>query len=357
MRLQRQFRERVQLTGLGGGTAKGSFFLTRGIPTTHYLEGLMLRVLGRMSIVGAVAASIPAEAPSNFLERVIVRGNLRGLGEQVLWNISGASLHRYVQFFRGTRPEVSSTPALATAVADYDFAVSYYLPFVLLGVNGRDQMRTLLPAPLYNSLELEVQVGNGFTLAAGGAGTRTLAGFGGGGNPTLDIHTRIPILGSELARKLRPAIVKRTFLDEAALVQTTGTDVRIRRLNIGNTIARLLLKTGVVPAAGATSENPAFSTLSDAIITRARIKRNSVPIRDFNWPDHAEQVRLEKSLETRPVGYNLIDFCESGFLGDALNTFTYGLEGTELTLDGDVNGAANQRVEILSEEVIPLPRG
>jgi hypothetical protein len=380
--MQKQYKLLETITLLNSnGVNKVPYTPTR-IPAPYKLiHGLNLTFRGRHAIGTAVATAVAAEAPQNWADRIVVRGQRKKGADVVIFDADSAFLHRYNHFLNGSVPTVSSTPALGTAVASYDVEANVYLPFIALGANkvapwkiprgfpGYDPdptkgiimfpewVFTLMDSVRYNNgIYLEVTVGNGMTFAYGGAGTRTWTAYGSGaGNPTLDIEVCSINLGP-YRDAIRPSLVKRVKKSlNTGVAVNGGVDAKLFDLPDGNFISRIFTRCGVVTAAGATSANPAFDTLNDNL-TKPRVKIDDTAISEEITRQAQARLKNAYSLEAFPSGWWMHDYVEDGSIWDALNTQTFPARNTRLELTGDVTALANQQIDVITEEIIPAQK-
>jgi hypothetical protein len=143
------------------------------------------------------------------------------------------------------------------------------------------------------------------------------------------------------------------------LTSASFTDSVLQDLSVGFKVAGYLVKTGINTTTS-TGGVLSFSSLSDAIFTRPKIKLDNVVIKDAVSPLTARAYSLLEfgfggtagaapgAASGADTGYQALEFCEghdlnTAFRGDMLN------RSNKLQLAGDVTVAANQQGEIIEE--------
>jgi len=182
---------------------------------------------------------------------------------------------------------------------------------------------------------------------------------GGGGVPRVRVTVIRSILG-EVRGLIQPAVFRRQSLPLTTVLTSANlSDAPIQDLDVGFKVCAYLVKTGVATTTS-TGGILSFSSLSDGIITRPKIKLDNVAIKDALSPLTTRGYGLLEfgfggSAGVAPgapsgfdTGYHALDFCEghdlnTAFRGDMLN------RSNKLQLAGDVVVAANQQGEIVEE--------
>jgi hypothetical protein len=143
------------------------------------------------------------------------------------------------------------------------------------------------------------------------------------------------------------------------LTSATLTDSPIQDLDVGFKVASYLIKAGVQDTTTTGGVN-SYASLSDAIITRPKIKLDNVVIKDSISPLTSRAFSLLEfgyggtagvvngAASGADTGYMTMEFCEGHdlntvFRGDMLN------RSNKLQFAGDVTAAASQQGEIVEE--------
>ena len=191
---------------------------------------------------------------------------------------------------------------------------------------------------------------------SGGTTTVAFTGFqSGAGNPTLDIYGIPVIQGATtgLPAKTVPGLIVRTVTPRTTQVQVSGTDQQVAQLQKRKT-SRVYFK------AGLSTVSPTYTALSDTVVSKLGLQvgsdkfpRNKVDW--FNWKSASSEV--EDYVPTDPVtGYATMDFLThrspfGAYAGDNIDA------GSTFFVIADTNGAANQILTVVQEQVIREPEG
>jgi hypothetical protein len=135
-------------------------------------------------------------------------------------------------------------------------------------------------------------------------------------------------------------------------VQSSGTDVQIAQLQKRKT-SRVYLKSGVA------ANPPVFTTLSDTVLSKVglQVGTDKFPRNKVDWFAWKHSVADSEPSYVEPItGYAAMDFLENGspfgsYAGDNIDA------GSTFYLIGDPNGAANQALLIVQEQIIREPEG
>jgi hypothetical protein len=172
-----------------------------------------------------------------------------------------------------------------------------------------------------------------------------------------------------------PLISQKVREVSSTSVATTGTDRQLAQLSTGALVGRMFLMTGV--AETDTGQNGELASGSDAIIDILRLKQNQQVLRQFRyrsghyWGMHEHNLNAYGDalltsqgpgaqtggfIRGERVGELLIDFVPDGNIDNVLNPQAMPFRGQDLFIYGDVTGAANQVLEIITERYMPMPR-
>lgn len=342
----------VATTGLIGPQEVG---LVNRVPLDKPLFGCMLNVRLRAATGGTTAGVTLAEAAQNFVQRVRIVGTHKQYGTREIVNLRGASLYVLGQKYSfGTAlPLVSNLPAAGVAPAittNYDINFGLYVPFVPRGIPKLQQMLFLVRNDEWATFDIYVTFGDANALFVFGAGqVVTFTDYqSAAGVPRAQVSVIRTILGD--ARTLiKPAIMRWQFQPiTSPFTAANVTDTPLQDCTVGFKVSAYLIKSGVAPA---TSNGVfGFTSLSDGILTRPKIKLDNVTIKDAISPLIARMYSQSEFGGPLPVGYSPIEFAEGHdgntyFRGDKLD------RSNKLQLAGDVTAAANQQGELVEELV------
>lgn len=338
-------------TGVGQAQEIG---LINRIPLDKPIYALHLEVAYRIA-TGATAAGVTqAEAAQNFIQRVRVVGTHKVYGQRELTNMRGATLFELAKkySFGNNPPLVSNLPAVGVAPAintNYDVKVALYVPLVPQGVPKSHQILFLVRNDEWSTFDLYITFGDATSVFKFGAGqVVTFSSFGSGaGLPNVHVTAERVILGS--ARGLvQPAIFRRYFLSLGSVLTAANlSDSPIQDLDVGYKVHAYLVKTGIQDTT-TTGGVFAFASLSDAVITRPKIKLDNVVQKDAITPFTARAYSANYFGGSLDTGYAPLEFIEghdlnTAFRGDMLN------RSNKLQLAGDVTATANAFGEVVQE--------
>jgi hypothetical protein len=336
--------------------------LVNRIPLDKPLWGALLEVRYRVVTTGGVG-NVAAEGAINFIQRVRVVGTHKRFGTREIVNLRGASLFELEKkySFGMSAPVTSNLPAAGAAFAASTYDVNFVIPvpFVPRGIPKLQQMMFLVRNDEWATFDIYVTFGDVTAIGVSPQTTGTFSDFGGGGSPRVRVSVIRSILG-EARGLIQPALFRRQFLPLTTVLTSANlTDSPIQDLDVGFKVAAYLVKTGVATTTS-TGGILSFSSLSDGIITRPKVKLDNVVIKDAISPLTARCYALIEfayggnsglapgAAAGASTGYMPIDFCEghdlnTAFRGDMLN------RSNKLQLAGDVAAAANQQGEVIEE--------
>ena len=332
--------------------------LVNRIPLDKPLFGMMLEVRYRFAVGATATGIMQAEGPQNFIQRVRVVGTHKRFGTRELVNLRGSTLYELEKkyTFGNFMPLVTDTTAwpatgVATATSTtYGSNFNLYIPFVPRGIPKLQQMLFLVRNDEWATFDVYVTFGDATSIAKFGAGqVVTFSDFGGSGVPRARLTVIRSILG-ESRGLIQPAIFRRQFLPlTSVLTSANGTDTPLQDLDVGFKVCAYLVKTGTLEPT-VTGGITSFATLSDAIITRCKIKLDNVVIKDAISPLQARSYSASEHGAPLDTGYFPLEFVEghdlnTAFRGDMLN------RSNKLQLAGDVTVATNQSGEVVEEMI------
>ena len=354
-------------TGIGVPQEVG---LVNRIPLDKPLWGMLLEVRYRLATVVGTGSEpvVNAEGAINFIQRVRVVGTHKRFGTREIVNMRGASLYeleKKYSFGMGC-PVVSNLPAAGAALVtatNYDVNFVLPVPFVPRGIPKLQQMMFLVRNDEWATFDVYVTFGDLTAIAAaaiGGTGTATFTDYGSAaGTPRVRVTVIRTILG-EARGLIQPAIFRRQFLPlTTVLTSASFTDSVIQDLDVGFKVVAYLAKTGTALTTS-TAGILSFSSLSDAIVTRPKVKLDNVVIKDGTSPITTRAYSLLEygyggsagvltgAASGAATGYHALEFTEghdlnTSFRGDMLN------RSNKLQYCGDVTAAANQQGELIEE--------
>ena len=330
-------------------------------------------LLMRVVISGADYTTVAAEAPQNFLQRLVINGTHQTFGALTPVNMTGASIFQYLKNFRNHAsslyingvlqpdPGVPYQQVGATFgnVGTYDIEVHYDLPVGPVmnpAVKNSAVPYMWQPADWADTLQLQPFFGDptSFGTPAGGT-TVDLYQYGGNtGSPTLYFYTNYEILGP-LANQIAAAVVIRSSQTVTApLSAISSNPVQLVVLQKQKT-TNILIKTGVL-LTGTSSGVSVFATLSDAILEQTQPIVDNKPIRN-NYQNRATREYIAKAFDTTPTQGELIfSFIDSQnpltfYRGDKVPAGSTFAVNTQI-----LTAPSNAVAEIIQEQVYGNPR-
>lgn len=344
---------------------------------TRSIESLTIQILLRATVTVAPYTAVAPEAPQNFLQRVQLQGNhkdyggitplnmtgatimalgqtaqLIGGGGEILVSRNGGALTRFNGF---GRPIVSPFDG---TVATHDMILIYHIPFgptILPSPIKYKQSTNFLLQPLDwgNTLNLQIQLGDASSFGDPTGATVALAGFGGVGNPTVNVFANYALLGTFQNKVQRSGV---TIRNEQQLPSQVAAANGVLLQQMGHQITTLvLLKTGRLQAAGLSAGVDTLATMTDVQLEATQIVVDNKALRN-NTNNMVEKAYHERMFNTVvPEGYFPLTFVEGGssllaYRGDKLpGGSQFNLQTNVLTTN------ANQRQRLLQEYVLGGP--
>lgn len=320
--------------------------LTGGIPRHLPILSLILTCEFRASVTTAATAVLP-EAPFGMLQRIRVYGSngSQKVGVQTLKDFSAATINAWNLFQRGVTSYTSGT--LATGVGNYDIRFAVEVPFALYDLDSEyDRLLGVLNAPQWTGgLNLDLTFGGFSDLYNGGAGSVSAYGSG-TGNPKVTVTVVQGKVGPELAN-FNPYYVRQIEQTvPSANVQTAGVDQLIQLLPTSESYHSILVK--AYTANGGTGTAVA-SLLDNTLFSKLRVKVDTTPYPAANVYalDYMESRMGMVPVQSKPAGYNLVDFVHMGNLQSAFKTAGFAAQGKQFGLYGDINTVANAQTNLL----------
>lgn len=336
--------------------------LVNRVPLDKPLWGMIVEGRYRVVTTGAVG-NVVAEAPLNYIQKIRVVGTHKRFGTREIVNLRGATLYELEKkySFGMASPLISNLPAAGAgfAASTYDINFALPVPFVPRGIPKLQQMMFLVRNDEWATFDIYVTFGDITSIGVSPQTTAVFSDFGGGGVPRVRITVIRSILG-EARGLIQPAVFRRQSLPLTTVLTSANlSDSPIQDLDVGFKICSYLVKTGTATTTS-TGGILSFSSLSDGIITRPKIKLDNVAIKDALSPLTARAYSLLEfgyggsagiapgAASGNDTGYIPLEFCEghdlnTAFRGDMLN------RSNKLQLAGDVVVAANQQGEIVEE--------
>lgn len=367
--------------------------------------GVQLDIQFHVKVVGAGgnASVLNTEFPLGFIDRIKIDGSSRKFGGfREFININGATLVKYLAMYPQvgtngafrfpavfvsrnggtfvqqlgpnagtsindlTGQTIAASPTAGASTTDYDVKMQMLIPVVPIGLQDPSQQALfMLNGPDWEVLNIHIfnadqsglfDVKANTTITFGAIQGTALAGGTAAvsGNPTINVHLIRPNLGAARNNaNLGNLLLHRTFQNLTTVLQASNlTDSLIARLSVQMKYLRNLVKTGVKPTDTPTNGvGGVINGLTDGIVTRPKIKKAGVPIRNpFNTFTYKEYYAQANNVSV-PFGYILTDFLDHGdantyFPADKIKT------KDDFTFEGDLTSAANQIGEMLEERVL-----
>lgn len=338
-------------TGVGQAQEIG---LVNRIPLDKPIYALNLELAYRIATGATTTGVTQAEAGQNFIQRVRVVGTHKVYGQRELTNLRGATLWELSKKYAfGQSPQlISNLPAAGVAPAinsPFDVKTTIYVPLVPQGIPKSQQVLFLVRNDEWSTFDLYITFGDATAVFKFNAGqVVTFSNFGSGtGLPTVHVTAERVILGSARAL-VQPAIFRRYFLSlSSALTSSNLSDSPIQDLDVGYKVHSYLVKVGIQDTT-TTGGVFAFASLSDAVLTRPKVKLDNVVQKDAITPFTARAYSANYFGAPMDVGYAPLEFVEghdvnTAFRGDMLN------RSNKLQLAGDVTATANSFGEVVQE--------
>lgn len=339
------------------------------IPNDRFLFALALQFEGRITNNAGPnnPTGVQADAPFSLLENIRVEGyhRVRQQRERFI-DLRGADLRELTRDYYSNSPYSSQTSAslVLTANSTNDIRFILDIPFTPLNLPPHQQVGYLLDAPNYDQLQLSVQFADDRSVFTGGT-AGTITAFGSAtGLPRVRVHGLFALAGLQKFSGFVPARTWRYHQEVVSGDIITGNSNSRLFNNIpkGYRIRSGLLKTGVKAsgALAATAGNNVYNTYQTGILQNIKwmlgINR---PLRYYT-DAFALMMETQRTYSIQPTpGYGLIDFAPHGHLWEALDTSATiaGASGdTDVYLQSDITGGANQAALLLYEEIRGRPK-
>lgn len=341
------------------------------IPLARALESIKVVWRGRLVIGTAdYTAGVP-EAPQSLIERIVIRGNHKVFSNQILLDVSGATMFAGMKCYsvRGNIAMNGTTllgdlgsPLPSTGIAagtqgTYDLEIHYEIPMAPWGVWNAQQAAPFLwrEEDFGNSLQIEVTVGDRTSLGTpAGGSTTTWTAFGSAaGTPSVEFYGNYSMLGP-LQGVGNNGIVLRSEINAApflvGVASRTQLGAQLRKVTTTN----ILIKSGI-GLTGVSAGVNVFASLSDVQLTRTRLMAAQKAIKDMVANYATKAYYATKFGSFAPQGYLPFSFIEGGQVYAALRG-TDMPDGAQFTIETDVLTAnANNRQTILQEQIYGGP--
>lgn len=367
--------------------------LAQGIPKDYFLYALEMRLQFRLGISGGTTNGVvAAEVGQNLIEQLEISGNHKVYGDLVRTRLQGSHVYALGCIRGGYIHErtnngiqlnptglnnlFTQTAGVTGAVGNNDVSVTLMYHLIPTRIRPEEALVYLLDPPFWNLLNLFVDWGDATNLVIGGDRVSALTNYGGAtGIPQLQVWRHIAKLKGD-RYKLNPIPVKETFVGIGATV--SQTDQLITPLNVGNFIRSINIVTGTL-GANLAKVGDNFQTLSGQtgspgqsatgagggnaapFFSRIKVKKDDILIRDIEYVTLQEWEGDSKDMTALqyPTGYNNIEFLEGEpsdmTVATAMDTRQIALQNLKFTLEGDIAGAANQKIHVISTELAGIP--
>lgn len=222
-------------------TALSSPILSKNLNLTRPLERFHLILMMRVVISGADYTTVSAEAPWNFLQRLVVNGTHQTFGALTPINMTGASIFTYLRNFRhyasscyinGVRQPDPGVPYQQVGttfgnIGTYDLEIHYDLPVGPITAHAvKNSMIPYMwqPADWSDTIQIQPFFGDptSFGTPAGGTTVDLYAYGQNSGTPTMYFFNNYEILGP-LANQIAGAVVIRSAQTVTGPVSSTSS--------------------------------------------------------------------------------------------------------------------------------------
>lgn len=341
------------------------------------IESITVLVSLRLTVAVAPYTAVAPEAPQNFVQLVQFQGQHRNFGAQTPVRLPGATIYALGRSFqietgggeylisknggaltRANQPGRPFTSAFDGGVGTHDMIIAYHIPtgpsLMPSPLNQKQDVNFLWqPLDWGNTLQLLLQLGDASAFGDPTGATVTFAGFGGTGNPQVQVFANYALLGDFQNSMQRSGLVVR---NEQQLPSQTalGTNVLLTQLAHQITTS-ILLKTGRIQTAGLTANIDTLASLSDVQLEATQLVVDNKPLRN-NSANFMLKSYHERMLNTVvPEGYLPFTFIEGGtsllaYRGDRLPG------GSQFNINTNVIAAsANNRQRLIHEYILGGP--
>ena len=316
--------------------------VSMSIPRDLAISRIVLRLSGRLRVSGGTTDGVPfVENPATLIERIRVTG-IGPAGAEIVKNLVPASSHVLETLLKGTEPERVQVGA---TVGTHDFVQTFTINFAMPDYEHELSMSTILIAPNYETLNLEVQWRDEGSLIFGGDRALALNEHGKNtGIPYMDVEVH-QLREYEIPEDIGTfPVFREGFKGNISLTEAT-TNLRIG-LPLGHLYRGLLLKTKIDA-----QERP----LTDAAISRFAVERAGIVERRHEWGQLRAQNKEDYHLEAMPPGYTFVDFTPTSNPEDMLDTVGMAGVGQTLDLVVEAPGTPDAKMEISLLEIIVPP--
>jgi hypothetical protein len=263
-------------------------------------------------------------------------------------------------------PLVQGAALSNTAAHTNDFDFVLPIPMFPFDLSPSDQTFYSLHGPdwpgnLYFDVNFADATAMGVTVVQS-----TFSAFGSAaGTPSMDILSERPLVGKNLASKIRPGVtfrVQNTSQPTTAVsTGSAGSGVKLADLTVGKDTTRVFMKTGT--ALAATSGGVVvYGTLSDTIVTRTVVAMDNRQLRfqNANANSVMQDYFARSSGRSIPAGYVMLDFISG--IGTGTANAKASFQSSQLTaarkfeIDADINTIAATNIsEVIQEMVLGRP--
>lgn len=301
--------------GAAGGVS------TIELPRAFNYRKLMFRISGTVTTAGGTAGgAVHPHAAHRAISRIEIIAN----GRDTVVSISAEALKIMNILDYGTVPNFTNPSAITAAT--YDFNAYFILDFAL--VRAVRPIDTLFPSAGLSTLDIKITWGNGLDMFTG-ALTITSATLA--GTLTVESFEEVGAIPAGLA------VNKMFMIDRTITAASTNMQIQIP---VGNVYRGLLVHTKV-------DEVPV-----DSILDGARVESGTEVFQ--NWLSNDEILdynKLTRGLETRLVGYHLLDWMDSdGFLSEVLDARR--MSALDLNVNVALPSGTTRKIQVFPQELI-----
>lgn len=297
------------------------------LPRDYDYESIVVNIAGTTTLTVAGAA-VRAEAPLQCVKFV----NLKANGTDLLDGLTGIMAHRLGAFRRGQLAPI--TPQAAATASAQAFAATFILDRAVIdGIRPKDGN---FPSRGLSTFQLEILM-DVATAMFTGAPTGTITA----GTVSIVVVKTQEQAGADGKVSLPRVVSKRTQSSYNFPASNANSQIR---LNTGNLTRGLILR-----AYGSVTANEP----SDTVINNVRIQQGNQVYLDVPWSMLKAMNAADMDVSSIPPGIAYVDFMNMGGPAGKLSDCLDMRGGEEIFLYVDVNGGANNALDVATLEYMP----
>lgn len=342
------------------------------------IESITVFALFRVTVAAAPYTSVAPEAPQNFIQRITLQGQHATFGNKTPIDLPGSTAFawgRTYQQHSGTGEYLISKNGGALSISNltlrpfgssfdgtvgtHDIVLAITIPASpSLSPDGpvRKASTSYLyqPADWGNTMTLNMILGDASAFGDPTGSTVTFQGFGGSGNPLIDVQVNYALLGDFRNAAQKSGLVIR---QEQPVPSQTALGNNVLLLQMQHQITTLVMlksgnfQTGAAPTGGIDT----LSALSDRMLDVTQIQVDNKALRN-NSSNLVQKAYMDRMANTIvPEGYFPISFVDGrnallAYRGDKLNgSAQFNLVTNVIT------AAASQRQRVTQEYILGGP--